>query len=108
MKPLGNNNWPDTGLFLSALSARRLPYFGSLTCGHAWPCVCKNPHSIFVWLMLPESQTVNCFYQLKVERWMSDKGFVVEFRALQMTCFYDVLSISLNLSFSKELERGSY
>ena len=71
MKPLGNKKWQDTGLSLSALSARRLPYFGSLTfCGHAWPCVCKNPHSFFVWLMLPESQTVNCFHQLKVERWM--------------------------------------
>ena len=39
---------------------------------------------------------------------MSNKGFIVEFRALQMTCFYDVLSISLNWSFSRELGRGSY
>lgn len=65
------------GIIICSLS-RRLPYLGSLeSSGHSWHCVCETPSfSVLVWLMLDESQTVNCFSQLKREGGMPNKCFI--------------------------------
>lgn len=74
-EPSENSKWQDTGLFLPALSKESFLPWVTESC-HAWHGLCKTPSFSFLgWLMLHESQTVNCFNLLKTGRMVAKWTF---------------------------------